>query len=148
MCALVTGVQTCALPISKGDDESTDYECPDCGKLNYKPLGCQNCGYEPQPAEGDGAVSCGKCGVRQPLRHSPDCGRPAATAQVPVTTDDPYRKAIMDAQNALQETANKHKSYYAKRALTDLLYRLMALYSNAAPAAPKGGVVDEVISTE
>src|SRR3546814_16832710 len=51
----------------------------------------------------------------------------------------------MDAQNALQETANKHKSYYAKRALTDLLYRLMALYSNAAPAAPKGGVVAEII---
>ena len=50
------------------DDDSTDYECPDCGKLNYKPLGCANCGYEPPPvprregiaeqakAEGDASV--------------------------------------------------------------------------------------------
>src|SRR3546814_18358989 len=38
---------------AEGDDESTDYECPDCGKQNYKPHGCQNCGYEPQPAEGE-----------------------------------------------------------------------------------------------
>jgi DNA-directed RNA polymerase subunit RPC12/RpoP len=31
-----------------GDDDSTDYQCPDCGKLNYKPLRCANCGYDPR----------------------------------------------------------------------------------------------------
>src|SRR3546814_15010273 len=77
---------------AKGDDESTDYECPDCGKLNYKPLGCQNCGYEPQTAEGDGAVSCGKCGVRKPVRPSTDCGGTAATVTETGQKADPSRK--------------------------------------------------------
>ena len=38
-------------------DDSTDYRCPDCGKLNYKPLGCANCGYElPNDAQQPAAV--------------------------------------------------------------------------------------------
>lgn len=27
--------------------DSTDYDCPDCGKRNYKPYRCLNCGYDP-----------------------------------------------------------------------------------------------------
>lgn len=32
-----------------GSEASTDYECPECGKLNYMPLCCQNCGHDPTP---------------------------------------------------------------------------------------------------
>jgi rubrerythrin len=45
-----------------GEGDSTDYECPDCGKLNYKPLRCQNCGHDPQPTP-DSAAHDGGCEI-------------------------------------------------------------------------------------
>lgn len=51
--AAVNTIRKLATPQARPVDDSTDYDCPDCGKLNYKPLRCQNCGHDPEQARPD-----------------------------------------------------------------------------------------------
>jgi len=67
----------------------------------------------PDNAEGEG-VACGKCGVRQPLQHSPDCGRSAPK----ISVSEEILMWCKDTIEALEEAGgptNNSRAYAIRR---------------------------------